>query len=498
MLRDGSRAIQAEHRIKRRTRLRTRKWFTILLCLAILLTVYIGVWLAYRKINRDFYMTLPIIQVPPAKRVLVIAPHNDDEMLSNSVLVKHLIDQGSDVSFAIITNGDGFTPDIILSSKKVSLVGSDYIRLGMLRQRETLNGLALLGIPADKMRFFGYPDRGCEEMMLFNWYEKAPYFDPLTKSDRVPYQNSFGDMPALAGENMLKDMKTVLKDVAPDLIIMPHPYDENVDHAAANAMMQLALSSLGLDQVPQILYLTHHALNTWPQPLYPANAGPCLVPPVNLRFTDTEWQVLPITKEEEQLAHDIIAQYPSQLIVDNAFLHSFVRNNELFAAYHPPALAYGKHKSEQIQPSEDNQLIATPSGGILSLASNDGWHIKTLHGEISTDGFLHLILKMENDVDTKAIYQFMLISESHSGEISHSTITVQNGQVYEVGFGYAIDPVQIEGAWIDLSIPYAAFGDIRACIIQASVCNYERVVSKTIWQALMIPAQIKISQDVGP
>jgi LmbE family N-acetylglucosaminyl deacetylase len=195
------------------------------------------------KINSDFYDTLSIMQIPQASKVLVIAPHNDDEMLSCSILIKRLVDQGSDVSFAIITNGDGFTPDIIISSKKLAIVGSDYIRLGMIRQRETLNGLALLGIPADNIRFFGYPDRGCQEMLLFNWYSKAPYFDPWTKSNIVPYQNSFGDMPALAGENMLKDIKTVLKEVAPNLIIMPHPYDENVDHAAINAMIPSSATS---------------------------------------------------------------------------------------------------------------------------------------------------------------------------------------------------------------------------------------------------------------
>lgn len=479
---------------KHRPRFRLKVWFVILLGLAIVVIGFGGVWLTFRKINADYYDTLPVVQIPQAKKVLIIAPHNDDEMLSDSILIKRLVDQGCDVNFAIITNGDGFTNDIILSSRKLSLMGSDYIRLGILRQRETLNGLALLGIPADNIRFLGYPDRGCQELLLYNWYAKAPYFDPWTKSSIVPYQNSFGDMPALAGENLLKDIKTVLTDVAPDLIIMPNPYDEHVDHAAVNAMMQFALSSLGMNDVQQILYLTHHAHNSWPQQLYPANAGHHLVPPANLRFADTQWQVLPITKEEKQLARDILAQYPSQLIASNSYLHSFVRDNELFAAYNPPKLSYGMHASDQIQPSADNQLIVTPSGSILSRAPNDGRHIKSLNAEISTDGFLHLMLELKKPVDTEAIYQFMLILESSSGEISHSTITVQNKKVYEIGFGDAIEPIQTSGAWIDLSIPYSEFSEIKACIIQASVYDYERVVSKTIWQALTLPAQAEIIQ----
>lgn len=466
-----------------------RSFKVVLACLAIALVGYGGVWLIFYKVNLDYYHTLPLMQIPQASRVLVVAPHNDDEMLTDSILIKRLVSQGSKVYFAIITNGDGFTPDIMLSSKMLNLTGSDYIRLGQLRERETINGLALLGIPPENIRFFGYPDRGCQEMLLYHWYIKAPYFDPWTRSSVVPYENSNGDMPALAGESLFKDIKTVLNEVSPDLIIMPHPYDENLDHASVNAMMQFALRSLGMDGIPQYLYLTHHAFNTWPQAMYPRNAGPYLVPPVNLRLSVTEWQILPITAEEKQLAQNVIDQYPSQLIVDNKYLHSFVRDNELFAVNKQPVLQYGKHTGDQMRPSVDNQICVTPTGSIFSRSADDAKHIKALYGEISTDGIFHLMLETIGPVNPKVIYQFMLISESNSGEISHSTITVQNGQVYTVGFDSPIDLVQTNEAWIHLAIPYSEFVDTKSCIIQASASIFERVESKTIWQELIFPPQ---------
>jgi LmbE family N-acetylglucosaminyl deacetylase len=492
-----NRKVKAAPKEKRQGRWLKHGLFVVLACLAVALVVYGGIWLIFRKINSDYYQTLPLMQIPQAKRVLVVAPHNDDEMLTDSVLVKRLVSQGSQVYFAIITNGDGFTPDIMLSSKKLVLVGSDYIRLGQIRQRETLNGLALLGIPPDNIRFLGYPDRGCQEMLLYHWYTKAPYFDPWTRSSVVPYENSYGDMPALAGESLFNDIKKVLDEVAPDLIVMPHPYDENVDHAAVNAMMQFALRSLGMDGVSQYLYLTHHAINTWPQSIYPRNAGPYLVPPVNLRLADTEWQVLPIAADEKQLARNIIDQYPSQLVVDNKYLHSFVRDNELFAVYKPPVLQSGQHTSDQIRPSVDNRLCVTPSGGILSRSTGDAKHIKALYGEISTDGFLHLMLEVREFVNPKIIYQMMMISESKSGAISHSTITVQNGQVYQVGIDYPIKLIQTGGAWIHLSLAFSELVDIKSCIIQASASNYERVESKTIWQELIFPAQDVLEKTIS-
>jgi hypothetical protein len=296
-------------------------------------------------------------------------------------------------------------------------------------------------------------------------------------------------MPALAGESLYKDMKTVLNEVKPDLIIMPHPYDENTDHASVNAMMQFALRSLGMDDIPQYLYLTHHAFNTWPQAIYPRNAGPFLVPPVNLRFSATEWQILPITAEEQILARKIIDQYPSQLIVDNKFLNSFVRNNELFEINTQSVLQYGKHTSDQIQPSVDNQICVTPSGSIFSPSADDAKHIKALYGEISTDGILHLMLETIGPVNPTVIYQLMLISEDKAGEISHSIITVQNGQVYTVGVDYPIDLLQTGEAWINLALPYSEFADMKSCVIQASASIFERVESKTIWQELIFPAQ---------
>jgi LmbE family N-acetylglucosaminyl deacetylase len=461
----------------------------VLLCLAAVLLGFGGIWLTFLKINSDYYHTLPALQVPQADRVLVIAPHCDDEMLNVSVLLKRLVDQGSKVYFVVITNGDGFTSDIVLSSRKLTLVGSDYIRLGQLRQRETLNGLALLGIPSEQIRFLGYADRGCQDMLLYHWYAKAPYFDPWTQSNYVSYENSFGNMPAEAGENIFRDLKTILKDVSPNLIIMPNPCDANADHAAVNAMMQFALGSLSMDGVPQLLYLTHHLFNTWPQPLYPGNAGPYLIPPADLRSVAGNWQVLPMTTAEKKLASTIIGQYRSQLVVDNRFLHSFVRDNELFSTMNQPKLPYGRNTGDRIQPTPDNLLIsASPAGHGSGLSGSNG-PIKALHAEISTDGFLHLMLVTDKPIDPRIIYQFTLISETNGGAVLHSTITVQNGQAYEVGLGCTIHSLQTDNSCIHITIPYADLKDIKTGIVKASVNSYERIVSETIWQALNFPAQ---------
>jgi hypothetical protein len=86
-----NRKVKAAPKEKRQGRWLKHGLFVVLACLAVALVVYGGIWLIFRKINSDYYQTLPLMQIPQAKRVLVVAPHNDDEMLTDSVLVKRLV-----------------------------------------------------------------------------------------------------------------------------------------------------------------------------------------------------------------------------------------------------------------------------------------------------------------------------------------------------------------------------------------------------------------------
>lgn len=449
--------------------------------------IYGGAWLIYYWINAADYRALPVMEVPQSKRTLVIAPHNDDEVLTNSILIKRLIDQGADVQFAIITNGDGFTPDIMLSSKKLVLRSSDYIRLGMLRQMETLDGLSLLNVPPENIRFLGYPDRGCLEIFQYHWDAKVPYFDPWTQSTSVPYPNSYGDMPSLTGENILRDLYRVLEEVRPDLILMPHPADQNVDHAALNALMQFALSELDMDGVPQILFLTHHALNTWPRQGYPPNAGPYLLPPRDMRaMDDTDWQVLPTTAEDRQLASQIIGQYKSQLVVDNAYLHSFIRENQLFATRNRPALIQGRRADAQIEPLDENRLLlglpATALGRITGRERVEG-----VYGEVSNEGTLHLMMRLSKPLQPHVMHRFHLMLGDGRGGVTQSKIIVRNGKIYENGGALNFALVQAEGSLIHISIPYSAFANVKTFLISASICENESIINQSVWQSVELP-----------
>ena len=77
------------------------------------------------------------------KRILVMAPHEDDEMLMAGGVMNRAVANGDEVYVVYATNGD--------------YSGVDH---GKLRIRDTVNALNTIGVPTDHLYFLGYADNG--------------------------------------------------------------------------------------------------------------------------------------------------------------------------------------------------------------------------------------------------------------------------------------------------------------------------------------------------
>ena len=82
--------------------------------------------------------------------LLVIAPHQDDEILSAFLLMHKIIKKNGTVNILYATNGD--------------YRGIDY---AYTRYYESLNALSLLGICEDHMLYLGYADTGMSKEKSF-------------------------------------------------------------------------------------------------------------------------------------------------------------------------------------------------------------------------------------------------------------------------------------------------------------------------------------------
>ena len=86
---------------------------------------------------------------PPQNPAVVISPHPDDETLGGGGLIARLRSKGIDVTVIAVTDGENAYQD-----------GSE---LGEIREKEQTNALAKLGVDAQHVIRFRFPDSGLKD-----------------------------------------------------------------------------------------------------------------------------------------------------------------------------------------------------------------------------------------------------------------------------------------------------------------------------------------------
>lgn len=269
------------------------------------------------------------------QRLLVVAPHSDDEAIAAGGLIQDVIGRGGEVRVAIVTNGDGSLTGTMVGFRKLYPSAQDYVRSGIDRQRESLNAMAVLGVPEDHVLFLGYPDRGIAALWRDYWYDDNPYRSPFTKLTRSPYDEAYNPGTIYSGSSLLTDLRRIMAEFDPDTVVAPHPADSHVDHWATGAFVALTVSMLPEEVQPRLLlYLVHRGDFPTPRGLLPFAP---LLPPLRLVEPLSYWQKVTLTDEMVAAKGEAMEQYRSQLSLLGGFLRSFVRQNELFCEMLPVA-----------------------------------------------------------------------------------------------------------------------------------------------------------------
>ena len=76
--------------------------------------------------------------IPPGARVLVFAPHPDDETIGAGGLIFHLARRGVPVRVVFVTNGDGYAEAVAQDFHELKPRDTDYVEFGEIRRREAL------------------------------------------------------------------------------------------------------------------------------------------------------------------------------------------------------------------------------------------------------------------------------------------------------------------------------------------------------------------------
>jgi LmbE family N-acetylglucosaminyl deacetylase len=265
--------------------------------------------------------------LPPldaATSLLVVAPHPDDETLCCAGIIQRVVHAGGQVSIVWITSGDASELDMLLIEHRL-FSAAKARELGARRMREARAAANLLGVPAARQLFLGFPDRGVLRILELD--ETSVYASGFTAATQVPYPEAVFPGHPYNRESLERDFAALLARVAPTLILAPSPRDEHPDHRAAGLLAGAALARH--PGSVQLRYWIVHGGEGWPSPrgLEP---GLPLTPAPRIRGVTPAVFALTAAEEDRKLA--ALRAYDTQLRGLGPFLLAFVRSTELFAA----------------------------------------------------------------------------------------------------------------------------------------------------------------------
>lgn len=266
-------------------------------------------------------------------RILILAPHPDDESLACGGVIQKALSMGLPVRVVFLTNGDANEWSFVLYQRRPELLPGQVEAMGLVRHDEAVAAAKILGLTPQQLTFLGYPDFGTLEIWTQHWGEQPPLRGLFTRTTQVPYASAYRPGAAYKGEEIVADLEAILKEFQPTRVFLSHPADHNTDHMALYAFTHVALWNLGL--TPELYpYLVHAP--RWPDP---RGSAPTLslTPPAGLADLTT-WWTLPLSPAEVSRKLSALEAHRTQFDSNSRYLASFIRANELFGDYPPVAL----------------------------------------------------------------------------------------------------------------------------------------------------------------
>ena len=271
-----------------------------------------------------------------ADRLLVVAPHPDDESLCCGGMIQQARAAGAQVTLVWLTSGDAFEFDAALTERRLRPGDAGLLRLGERRLGEARVAAHVLGVSDDHLVFLGYPDAGLQRMFL-DYYQR-PYRSPTTGQSAVAYGEAWSPGAAFTGENFMRDLRAVFDSVRPTVVLAPSPEDRHPDHRTAGDAVLRILGDLRAAGVtpPRAGWWIVHGAVEWPLPKGLHPRLPLYPPP---RGRGLPWQRVDLTADEVAVKHAAVRAHRSQMEVEARFLDAFVRRNELVSPEPLPGFA---------------------------------------------------------------------------------------------------------------------------------------------------------------
>lgn len=167
-----------------------------------------------------------IARMDDATRLLVIAPHPDDETLATGGLLQEASQRGAAISVFMLTHGDNNPWPQRWLEKRLHIGAAERRRWGDRRVAEARQALVRLGLDEGVLVSPGWPDLGLTDMMTSH--------GEMLRATLVAHMNRF----------------------SPSLLLVPALADAHPDHSAAHILALEALRA-SHEQATCLEYLIH-------------------------------------------------------------------------------------------------------------------------------------------------------------------------------------------------------------------------------------------------
>ena len=165
-------------------------------------------------------------------KVMLIVPHQDDDMNIASGILEQYVKYRSDVFVVFITNGD-------------------YWNIAGIRLTEALQALKSIGIPEDHVIFLGYADGWNDKSVHI--YNAAPgklckSRNGRTSTYALKSHPAWNEGHPYTSDNLLEDIQSVILKHRPDIILCSD-YDPHIEHKATTLAFEKVMGRI-LKQEP--------------------------------------------------------------------------------------------------------------------------------------------------------------------------------------------------------------------------------------------------------
>lgn len=215
------------------------------------------------------------------QRVLILAPHPDDESLATGGLIQRAIKDGGQVRVVFTSDGENNPWPQRVLERRWAIGRPERARWGIRRRAEALEALRCLGVPEENVQFLGFPDQGMTSLLL--------------RSEEGP----------------VTALREAIRTWRPTLVVSPSPHDLHPDHNALSVILSIASSQGPAVSAPDhIHYLVHRRADYYPRPCW----------------------TLHLSAEEQRIKLHSIQRHRTQMVLSRKRFLAYARGHELFHA----------------------------------------------------------------------------------------------------------------------------------------------------------------------